>query len=166
MKVLVTGAAGFIGYHVARRLAGTNRCEVLGVDNLNDYYDVELKLARLALIQEQPGFSFQRLDLADREGMAELFARERPERVIHLAAQAGVRYSLDHPHAYADANLTGGDIGWLYGFQGFHVAVKLVGAGAGRILGNPQLFSNITAQVLIRGFPISQRILINQIPVT
>ena len=106
MKHLITGAAGFIGFHVAQRLLAQGH-EITGIDNLNDYYDVELKLARLALIQEQPGFSFQRLDLADREGMAELFARERPERVIHLAAQAGVRYSLDHPHAYADANLTG-----------------------------------------------------------
>ncbi len=104
--VLVTGAAGFIGYHVADRLlaAGT---PVVGLDNLNDYYDPTLKAARLARLEGRPGFRFVKLDLADRQGLAELFAAERFDRVIHLAAQAGVRYSLTNPHAYADSNLVG-----------------------------------------------------------
>jgi UDP-glucuronate 4-epimerase len=106
MKVLITGAAGFIGFHVAERLLAQGH-DVVGIDNLNDYYDVNLKLARLARIESQPNFRFIKLDLADRIGMAELFAREQFERVIHLGAQAGVRYSIDNPHTYADANLIG-----------------------------------------------------------
>jgi UDP-glucuronate 4-epimerase len=106
VKVLVTGAAGFIGSHTTRKLIERGH-EVVGLDNLNDYYDVNLKLGRLALLQKLPGFSFVKLDLADREGMASLFARERFARVIHLAAQAGVRYSLTNPHAYVDSNVTG-----------------------------------------------------------
>jgi UDP-glucuronate 4-epimerase len=106
MKFFLTGAAGFIGFHVTQRLLAQGH-EVLGLDNLNDYYDVGLKRARLALLQDLRGFRFQPLDLAEREATAALFAQERPDRVIHLAAQAGVRYSLDHPHAYADANLVG-----------------------------------------------------------
>ncbi|SUB82906.1 dTDP-glucose 4,6-dehydratase [Pragia fontium] len=106
MKFLVTGAAGFIGFHVSQRLLSLGH-EVVGIDNLNDYYDVSLKQARLALIEEHPQFRFIKLDLADREGMAALFAAEGFQRVIHLAAQAGVRYSLENPHAYADANLIG-----------------------------------------------------------
>ena len=106
MKILITGAAGFIGFHVAERLLAEGH-EVVGIDNLNDYYDVNLKLARLARIQSQPNFRFIKLDLADRADMTELFARERFARVIHLGAQAGVRYSIDNPHAYADANLVG-----------------------------------------------------------
>jgi UDP-glucuronate 4-epimerase len=105
MKYLVTGAAGFIGFHVAQRLLQAGH-QVVGIDNLNDYYDVSLKQARLDLLQK-PGFSFQKIDLADRTAMASLFADEQFDRVIHLAAQAGVRYSLENPHAYADANLTG-----------------------------------------------------------
>lgn len=105
MKYLVTGAAGFIGFHVAERLLQAGH-QVVGIDNLNDYYDVSLKQARLDLLQK-PGFSFQKIDLADRTAMASLFADEQFDRVIHLAAQAGVRYSLENPHAYADANLTG-----------------------------------------------------------
>src|SRR2546428_6828538 len=106
LKVLVTGAAGFIGMHVAERLLlrGDN---VLGLDNLNDYYDVSLKQARLARLAPNPGFRFVKLDVSDRSGMADFFERERPERVIHLAAQAGVRYSLKNPHAYIDSNLVG-----------------------------------------------------------
>ena len=106
MKFLVTGAAGFIGFHTANRLCLAGH-EVVGLDNLNDYYSVELKLARLERLNLHPEFSFVKLDLADRAGMQALFRNQRFERVIHLAAQAGVRYSLDNPHAYADANLTG-----------------------------------------------------------
>ena len=106
MKFLVTGAAGFIGSHVTRRLA-TDGHEIVGIDNLNDYYDVNLKLARLDLLGSISGFRFEKLDIADKESMAALFAREKFDRVIHLAAQAGVRYSLSHPHAYIDSNLTG-----------------------------------------------------------
>ncbi|MDX7819804.1 NAD-dependent epimerase [Aeromonas caviae] len=106
MKYLVTGAAGFIGFHLAGRLCAKGH-EVVGIDNLNDYYEVSLKEARLARLGPLPGFRFERLDLADRTAMAELFAREQFERVIHLGAQAGVRYSLDNPFAYADSNLTG-----------------------------------------------------------
>lgn len=105
MNYLVTGAAGFIGYHVSKRLLEAGH-QVVGIDNLNDYYDVNLKQARLALLVH-PGFHFHKIDLADRDSMAALFASEHFERVIHLAAQAGVRYSLENPHAYADANLTG-----------------------------------------------------------
>lgn len=106
MKVLLTGAAGFIGMHVALRLLARGD-EVVGVDNLNDYYDVSLKQARLDRLQPIRGFRFLKLSVEDREAMAALFAEERPERVIHLAAQAGVRYSLTNPHAYIDANLQG-----------------------------------------------------------
>lgn len=106
MKILVTGVAGFIGSHTARKLLERGH-EVVGLDNLNDYYDVNLKLARLAALDGRPGFQFVRLDLADREGMKSLFESHRFARVIHLAAQAGVRYSLTHPHAYVDSNVTG-----------------------------------------------------------
>ena len=105
MKFLVTGAAGFIGFHTCKRLLEAGH-EVVGLDNMNDYYDVKLKLARLDLLQS-PLFSFHKIDLADREGIARLFANEKFNRVIHLAAQAGVRYSLENPFAYADANLIG-----------------------------------------------------------
>ncbi len=106
MKVLVTGAAGFIGSHTAQRLLERGD-EVLGVDNLNNYYDVTLKEARVARLRAHPAFRLERLDIADRDGMAALFAREQPARVVHLAAQAGVRYSIDNPHAYTDSNVTG-----------------------------------------------------------
>ncbi|MBB1201472.1 NAD-dependent epimerase [Enterobacteriaceae bacterium 89] len=105
MKFLVTGAAGFIGFHVAERLLKAGH-HVVGIDNLNDYYDVSLKQARLDLLQSS-AFSFHKIDLADREAMATLFADEKFDRVIHLAAQAGVRYSLENPHVYAEANLMG-----------------------------------------------------------
>lgn len=106
MKYLVTGAAGFIGFHVTQRLLAAGH-QVVGLDNLNDYYDVNLKTARLDLINTHPNFTFMKGDLADREGIAELFRSQRFQRVIHLAAQAGVRYSLENPLAYADANLIG-----------------------------------------------------------
>ena len=106
MKVLVTGAAGFIGSHVAHRLLARGD-QVVGLDNLNDYYDPTLKQARLDRLMPQPGFSFRKLELADAAGMAALFASERFDRVVHLAAQAGVRYSLEQPQAYVDSNITG-----------------------------------------------------------
>jgi UDP-glucuronate 4-epimerase len=106
MRILVTGAAGFIGFHVARMLLERGD-EVVGIDNLNDYYDPVLKQARLTLLEESDRFAFVRLDLADREGIAALFRECRVERVAHLAAQAGVRHSIMNPHAYADSNLTG-----------------------------------------------------------
>ncbi len=106
MKILVTGAAGFIGFHVSERLLAAGH-HVVGIDNLNDYYDVRLKQARLDRLTPHPQFRFEKMELADRAAVADLFAREGFERVIHLGAQAGVRYSLDNPHAYADANLVG-----------------------------------------------------------
>ena len=105
MKFLVTGAAGFIGFHTCKRLLEAGH-KVVGLDNMNDYYDVNLKQARLDLLQSSL-FSFHKVELADREGIARLFAEEKFNRVIHLAAQAGVRYSLENPHAYADSNLIG-----------------------------------------------------------
>ncbi len=105
-STLITGAAGFIGFHLARRLLAHGQA-VLGVDNLNDYYDPALKHARLAQLQQYPGFTFVKLDVADRLGMAQLFAQGRIARVVHLAAQAGVRYSLQNPWAYIEANVQG-----------------------------------------------------------
>src|SRR6516162_7886763 len=105
-KILVTGAAGFIGFHVAQRLLAAGR-EVVGVDSVNDYYDTSLKEARLDLLRRDPGFIFAKLDLADRAASKSLFAQHRFPIVIHLAAQAGVRYSLQNPHAYVDANIQG-----------------------------------------------------------
>jgi len=106
VKILVTGAAGFIGYHVSRRLLERGD-DVVGIDNLNDYYDPSLKEARLVMLREFPRFTFERLDIADREAMERCFAAHRPARVINLAAQAGVRYSLTNPHAYTESNITG-----------------------------------------------------------
>ncbi|MCK8516223.1 NAD-dependent epimerase [Methylonatrum kenyense] len=106
MRVLVTGAAGFIGADVCHRLLDRGD-QVVGLDNLNNYYDVALKEARLARLQARDGFSFQRLDLADRDDMAALFAGAGFDRVVHLGAQAGVGYSVSHPHAYVDSNLVG-----------------------------------------------------------
>ena len=113
-KMLVTGCAGFIGFHVSRAILKRGD-EIVGLDNLNEYYDVDLKRARLALLQgssepaanDRGGFRFVKVDLTDRQALNSLFGAERFESVVHLAAQAGVRYSLTHPHAYADANLTG-----------------------------------------------------------
>ena len=106
MKFLVTGVAGFIGYHTAKALLDRGD-QVIGLDNLNAYYDVGLKEARLERLQGRDGFEFHKLDLADRLGIANLFTEARPARVIHLAAQAGVRYSLENPHAYTDSNIVG-----------------------------------------------------------
>ena len=123
--ILVTGAAGFIGFHVACRLARDGRA-VIGIDNLNSYYDPALKKARLAELSALPSFQFQQLDIADRDNVAALFATHRFPAVIHLAAQVGVLYSLRDPHAYADANLTGflnilgpGRIKWVHPDCGF-----------------------------------------------
>ena len=107
MSILVTGAAGFIGFHVAKALLERGE-RVVGIDNLNDYYDVRLKEARLAELRGFPGFSFAKLDVADRDGVLALVERHKDLRsIIHLAAQAGVRYSLENPYAYIDANVTG-----------------------------------------------------------
>jgi UDP-glucuronate 4-epimerase len=122
MKILVTGAAGFIGMHVSQLLLARGDA-VVGLDNLNDYYSVQLKRDRLARLTPSAGFRFVQMDVADRAGMAALFAEERFDRVVHLAAQAGVRYSLQNPHAYVDSNVVGfmnilegcrhGDVGHL-----------------------------------------------------
>ena len=130
--ILVTGAAGFIGFHVAQRLLADGQ-EVVGVDNLNAYYDPALKRARLDHLLPHPAFRFERLDVSDRSGMADLFRRSQPVRVVHLAAQAGVRYSLQNPSAYADANL----IGFLNILEGCrHQAVEhLVFASSSSVYG-------------------------------
>jgi UDP-glucuronate 4-epimerase len=106
LKILVTGAAGFIGSMQGIRLLERGD-EVIGIDNINDYYSVDLKLARLERLKAYPNFKFIKLDIADRQAMADLFAKEKFQRVVHLAAQAGVRYSITHPHAYIDSNIVG-----------------------------------------------------------
>ena len=109
MRVLVTGAAGFIGFHVAQALIARGDT-VIGIDNLNDYYDVSLKVARLTALQAQPNaknFQFIKLDIADTKATLDLLTTHKPQRVVHLAAQAGVRYSLQNPHAYVQSNLVG-----------------------------------------------------------
>jgi UDP-glucuronate 4-epimerase len=106
MKVLITGTAGFIGNNLAGRLLERGD-EVIGIDNLNDYYDVNLKKARLARIADHPGFTEARINLEDRDAVANLFAKHKPHRVVNLAAQAGVRYSIENPHSYIDTNIVG-----------------------------------------------------------
>ncbi|MEM7503585.1 MAG: NAD-dependent epimerase [Pseudomonadota bacterium] len=106
MKILITGAAGFIGFHTAKLLLERGET-VVGLDNFNDYYDVRLKEARAALLEPHESFSMVRLDLADRDGMEALFAKEKFDKVVHLAAQAGVRYSIENPHSYIDSNIVG-----------------------------------------------------------
>jgi len=132
MKVLVTGCAGFIGAALSERLLARGD-GVVGVDNLNDYYDVALKQARLERLRPQSAFRFHQLDIADREGMERLFAAEGVERVAHLAAQAGVRYSLTHPHAYVDANL----VGFMNVLEGcrHHAVTHLVFASSSSVYG-------------------------------
>lgn len=105
-KILLTGAAGFIGFHTARRLLEQGQA-VVGVDNMNAYYDVRLKEDRLAILQNYPDFSFHSVDIADRDAMEAIFKQAQADRVIHLAAQAGVRYSLDNPHVYVESNMVG-----------------------------------------------------------
>ncbi len=106
MKILITGAAGFIGFHLAKRLLERGE-QIIGLDNLNNYYEVELKQARLVQLTNYPQFRFVKLDLADRAGLTELFLTEKINRVVNLAAQAGVRYSLENPYAYIDSNIVG-----------------------------------------------------------
>jgi UDP-glucuronate 4-epimerase len=106
MRVLVTGAAGFIGFHTSKALLERGY-EVVGLDNMNPYYDVRVKEARLDHLRGRNGFRFERIDLTDRDALGELVAGERPQRVVNLAAQAGVRYAFENPHAYLDSNLTG-----------------------------------------------------------
>ena len=132
MKVLVTGAAGFIGMGVAMRLLQRGD-EVVGLDNLNDYYEVSLKESRLAQLLPQSGFRFVRMDLADRVGIEALFAEHRFDRVVHLAAQAGVRYSLQNPHAYVDSNI----VGFLNILEGcrHHEVAHLVYASSSSVYG-------------------------------
>jgi UDP-glucuronate 4-epimerase len=131
-KILVTGCAGFIGFHVAGRLLAQGH-SVLGLDNLNDYYDVSLKRARLAQLEGRPNFRFFKVELEDREGVTRLFEAEGFDRVVHLAAQAGVRYSLTHPHVYTQANL----VGFTHILEGCrHHAVKhLVFASSSSVYG-------------------------------
>lgn len=131
-SILVTGAAGFIGYHLCRRLLAAG-VAVTGLDNLNDYYDPALKQARLDQLREFPAFSFRRLDLVDRSGMEKLFAELRPDYVVHLAAQAGVRYSVEHPHVYIESNI----LGFLNILEGCrHTGVKhLVYASSSSVYG-------------------------------
>lgn len=132
MKVLVTGAAGFIGMHCAERLLARGD-QVVGLDNLNDYYDVALKEARLVRLQKHPGFSFAKIDVGDRAAMDALFAHEKPQRVIHLAAQAGVRYSLVNPHSYVESNL----VGFIHVLEGcrHHHVEHLVYASSSSVYG-------------------------------
>jgi UDP-glucuronate 4-epimerase len=132
MKLLVTGAAGFIGYHTTRALLERGD-EVVGLDNLNAYYDVELKLARLRNLTQHPNFRFEKLDLADRDAMHAVFERGHFQRVVHLGAQAGVRYSAENPHVYVQSNLTG----FLHVLEGCrqHAVEHLVYASTSSVYG-------------------------------
>ena len=106
MKILVTGSAGFIGFHLSKALLDRDD-EVIGIDSINDYYDVNLKISRLEILKKYKNFSFKKINLTDREALDKIFDLCRPERVVNLAAQAGVRYSIENPYAYLDSNLTG-----------------------------------------------------------
>jgi UDP-glucuronate 4-epimerase len=136
MKILVTGSAGFIGSHVARRLLDRGD-EVVGLDNLSDYYDVSLKQARLARLRDDAGYTHVHADLADRAAIESLFAAHRPQRVIHLAAQAGVRYAAENPHVYVGSNITG----FLHVLEGcrHHRVEHLVYASTSSVYGANQL---------------------------
>jgi UDP-glucuronate 4-epimerase len=133
LKILVTGAAGFIGMFVAKRLLECGD-EVMGVDNLNDYYDVRLKEARLEQLRPFGNFKFVKADIADREAMEQLFARENFQRVVHLAAQAGVRYSIKNPHVYIQSNI----VGFLHILEGcrHHKIEHLVYASSSSVYGS------------------------------
>ncbi|MCU0711678.1 MAG: NAD-dependent epimerase [Pirellula sp.] len=131
--VLVTGAAGFIGYHTCQALLQRGD-RVVGIDNLNDYYEVSLKQSRLSKLVSNEAFQFQKMDLADRDGVAKLFADNRFDRVIHLGAQAGVRYSLENPFAYIDSNITG-TLTILEGCR-HHRVPHLVYASSSSVYGN------------------------------
>jgi UDP-glucuronate 4-epimerase len=132
VKLLVTGAAGFIGFHTARLLLEQGH-EVVGLDNLNSYYDPELKAARLRLLEGSDRFRFTKIDIADRDAMQGVFAREEFQRVVHLAAQAGVRYSIQNPHAYVHSNITG----FLHVIEGCraHAVEHLVYASTSSVYG-------------------------------
>ncbi len=132
MKLLVTGAAGFIGFFVSQALLARGD-EVIGIDNLNDYYDPRLKASRLEILQNHKNFRFAKLDLADRRGMEALFAAEKFSRVIHLAAQAGVRNSIENPHTYVDSNV----VGFLHVIEGcrHHAVEHLVYASTSSVYG-------------------------------
>jgi UDP-glucuronate 4-epimerase len=137
MQILVTGAAGFIGFHLCLRLLQQGY-EVVGIDNLNDYYDVTLKQARLQQLLPQPQFQFYPLDLTDQEGMVCLFAQHRFERVVNLAAQAGVRHSINHPHAYIESNV----VGFLHLLEGLRHLARSMAIVPG------SLFQNITPPII------------------
>jgi UDP-glucuronate 4-epimerase len=132
VKLLVTGAAGFIGFHTARLLLDQGH-EVVGLDNLNSYYDPELKAARLRILERSPRFRFAKIDIADREAVEAVFAREKFQRVVHLAAQAGVRYSIQNPHVYVESNVTG----FLHVIEGCraHAVEHLVYASTSSVYG-------------------------------
>jgi len=106
MKILVTGSAGFIGFHTSKRLLDSGY-DVIGLDNLNNYYDINLKKDRLKILQEYDRFAFHKIDLKDQGEVESLFKKESPQRVIHMAAQAGVRYSIEHPQVYIQSNIVG-----------------------------------------------------------
>src|SRR5882724_4996220 len=132
MKVLVTGAAGFIGFHAARALLERGEL-VVGLDNLNSYYDPALKLARLQILKQYKSFDFLELNIADRNAMEAVFQKDRFQREVHLAAQAGVRYSIDHPRVYVESNI----IGFLHVIEGCrHTGVEhLVYASTSSVYG-------------------------------
>jgi UDP-glucuronate 4-epimerase len=150
MKILVTGCAGFIGMHVARRLLERGDM-VLGVDNLNNYYNPALKTSRLSNLLDHSTFTFKLIDIADREAIFDLFARERFDRVVHMAAQAGVRYSIENPHAFVDSNL----LGFINILEGCRInAVRhLVYASSSSVYGNNQNTPFSESEVINR--PIS-----------
>lgn len=134
MKIIVTGAAGFIGFHTSQFLLGRGD-QVVGIDNLNDYYDPTLKQARLDQLQGREGFQFYKVDIADKDAIAKIFAEEKPDKVIHLAAQAGVRYSLENPHAYIESNIVG-HLNILEGCRHSDSVQKLVYASSSSVYGS------------------------------